>query len=258
MLLLSLIASCDRFAATRAQRVNVNWRSTTDASSSATVDARGAAPTQDARAHRCLPVVADECGCVYPCAEGTLERDSRYHVRAAISDEALPATVSNWCVNGQCTLAFHVPLPCDGICAPRPADSTCAFQNGRCLTARASTVVDGAYQVRWQRGGAVAGVLSLQNGTYHWVGRPPARGQRTFAFVEHPTGRYTVETRAAQESADATVAVVDFAQENTAISESERRVEVRVDAQRAVRFFHSVVSELELWQIESLPGTTVP
>lgn len=120
------------------------------------------------------------------------------------------------------------------------------------MTGRADAVLDGAYQVRWERGGSVAGVVSLENGRYLWTGRPPAQGQRTFAFVAVPTGHYTVTMRSRPDAAGV-LAIVDFAPENSTVPEAQRRVEVRRDAARRVRFFHSVVSELETWQIETLP-----
>ncbi|MBL8683911.1 MAG: hypothetical protein JNK05_32365 [Myxococcales bacterium] len=201
---------------------------------------------------RCLPVVSDECGCVYPCAAGEPRSSGAFSVRAARWTSALEARVADWCVAGQCTPAFHVALVCDGICERRPADATCAFRAGRCETGRADAALDGAYQVRWRRGGAVAGVVSLEEGRYTWVGRAPDPGGRTFAFVARPNGRYTTEMRAGSGDGDV-LGVVDFAPGDSAIPEAERRVEVRRDPARRVRFFHSVVSELELWQIETLP-----
>lgn len=115
----------------------------------------------------------------------------------------------------------------------------------------ADAALDGAYQVRWHRGGAVAGVVSLEDGRYTWVGRAPDPGERTFAFVARPNGRYTTEMRAGFGGGDV-LGIVDFAPGDSAIPEAERRVEVRRDPARRVRFFHSVVSELELWQIETL------
>lgn len=124
------------------------------------------------------------------------------------------------------------------------------------MTGRTSSVIDGAYQVRWTRGGAVAGVVSLDDGRYHWVGRPPEPGGRTFAFVAEPHGSYTVDMRAATGGGDV-LAVVDFAPGNNAVPDSQRRVEVRRDTTRHVRYFHSVVSELEAWQIETLPESNM-
>ncbi len=205
--------------------------------------------------------MADACGCVYGCGVGDAAGpDGRYTVRGGAWTSALEGRVSDWCVAGRCTPAFHVALECDGICAPRAADSTCDFRGGRCVTGRPDALLDGAYQVRWARGGAVAGAIALHDGTYHWVGRAPGPGQRTFAFVARPTGPYSVEMRTpavGQRAGDlrdgATLAVVDFAPGDTTVPEAQRRVEVRNDRARGVRYFHSVVSEFETWQIETLP-----
>ena len=126
--------------------------------------------------------------------------------------------------------------------------------SGCAQSRREVPVLDGVYQVRWRRDEAVAGVLSLEAGTYRWAGRPPALGGRTFAFVVQPTGRYTVEPIApASPHAERVLAVVDFAPGNVALPEAQRRVEVRSDDVRGVRFFHSVDNELEMWSIETLP-----
>lgn len=215
------------------------------------------APRAVAAGARCLPIVSDECGCVYSCGAGEPRANGVFAVRAAPWPNALEARVADWCVDGQCTPAFHVALECDGICARRAADSTCAFRAGRCGTGRANAVIDGAYQVRWRRGGAVAGVVSLEGGRYLWVGRAPEPGGRTFAFVARPNGSYTAEMRAGSGDGDV-LGIVDFAPGDSAIPEAQRRVEVRRDPARRVRFFHSVVSELEMWQIETLPEPSAP
>lgn len=46
---------------------------------------------------------------------------------------------------------------------------------------------------------------------------------------------------------------MDFSPGDATTPESERRVEVRSDRARGVRFFHSVVSEFETFQIETRP-----
>lgn len=197
---------------------------------------------------------------MYGCGVGERRPDGRYAVQGGVWSTPIEGTVADWCEGGQCTPAFHVELVCDVVCPRRAADSTCDFRGGRCSTGRPDALLDGAYQVRWSRGGAVAGVVSLSDGTYHWVGRGPSPGGRTFAFVARPTGRYTVEMRSpgagrrAEDLPDgAPLAVVDFAPGDATTPESERRVEVRNDRARGVRFFHSVVSELETFQIETLP-----
>lgn len=214
----------------------------------------------------CLPVVSEECGCSYECSAGTLVPGTEpraYEVHNDFWSTPLRATVSSWCVGDHCTPAFHAELVCDGICERRPADATCAFRGGRCSTGRESAALDGAYQVRWRRGGPVAGVVSLSEGHYHWVGRGPTADepQRTFAFVSHPHGEYRVTMRVPAVGLrpedlphGTTLAVVDFAPDDGSIQERERSVEVRNDRERGVRYFHSVVSELESWQAETLPA----
>lgn len=88
----------------------------------------------DASARRCLPVVSSACGCVYDCGVGALRADGGYDVTQPFwGDSVLDGRVSAWCVDGQCTDAFDVELPCSIICAPKPADATCGFDaQGRC------------------------------------------------------------------------------------------------------------------------------
>lgn len=84
-----------------------------------------AAPPAD-EATRCLPVVAAECGCVYPCGVGTLVADKRYRVQhAAWKGVTLEARVDTWCVDGACTEAFFAEILCLAICAPKAADPSC-------------------------------------------------------------------------------------------------------------------------------------
>jgi hypothetical protein len=92
-----------------------------------------AAPTPD---RRCLPVVADACGCVYTCGVG-VRVDAGWTVTHPFwGDEPLAAQLGRFCVGDACTEAFHVELVCDGICAPRAADATCHFDDrGACVGA---------------------------------------------------------------------------------------------------------------------------
>ena len=225
-----------------------------------------ASPTAP-RQRACLPVVSEECGCAYACSVGSLDPASAsqvYVVQSELWDDPVRATVADWCVGQQCTLAFHADLVCDGICERRPADATCAFQEGgRCGTGRVDAVLDGAYQVRWSRDGAVAGVLALENGRYHWTGRAPrdTESSRTFVFVQRPHGVYRARMHpdVAGRPLDSfvgsrtTLAQLDFAPDDPTVPERERLVEVRLDSTRGVRFLHSTVSELETWTIETLP-----
>jgi hypothetical protein len=228
---------------------------------SALEPARALAPSEaDQGDERCLPVVSKECGCVYPCALGTPStREGGYQVRAALWETALEGRVELWCAEGQCTPAFHVELVCDGICAPRPADTTCALRGGRCMSAQPAAVVDGAYRVFWDREGSAAGTLSLEEGRYVWSGAPPKVGGRSFHFVDHPDGRYAVQMEVNAEGKrpmdlpdGARVALINFDPEGVSFESSDARalVEVRVDAGRRALYFHSVVSELEGWKIE--------
>ena len=84
-------------------------------------------------AKQCLPVVAAECGCVYSCALGTAVGD-RWAVTHPFWTTPITATVRPYCVDGQCTDAFHGEIVCSGICAPRPADPTCHLNpTGACV-----------------------------------------------------------------------------------------------------------------------------
>jgi hypothetical protein len=89
-----------------------------------------AAPTAE---RRCLPVVAAECGCVYSCGVGTRDAEGWSVAHSFWGDTPVRARVDRWCVEGQCTEAFFGEIVCDGICAPRPADPSCAFDaEGSC------------------------------------------------------------------------------------------------------------------------------
>ena len=82
---------------------------------------------------RCLPVVAAECGCVYSCGVGTRDADGWSVAHSFWGDTPIRARVDRWCVEDQCTDAFFGEIVCALICAPRPADPSCAFDaEGRC------------------------------------------------------------------------------------------------------------------------------
>lgn len=92
------------------------------------------APTeQDAR--RCLPLVAADCGCVWGCAIGTPTAGGGYLVQEPrIAPDGVKAVIQPWCVQGECTDAFHGEIICSGICAPKPADASCHFDSaGACV-----------------------------------------------------------------------------------------------------------------------------
>jgi hypothetical protein len=90
------------------------------------------APT--AAESRCLPVVAKECGCVYSCGVGTRDGDIWKVKHAFWGDTELTAKIDKWCAGNACTEAFHADIVCDGICLPKPADSTCHFNDaGACV-----------------------------------------------------------------------------------------------------------------------------
>jgi hypothetical protein len=78
-------------------------------------------------AHRCLPVVAFDCGCVYGCGDGTEQSDGSYQVVEQTWSSPVRARVSQFCIDDECTDAFFGEIICDGICAPHPADATCHF-----------------------------------------------------------------------------------------------------------------------------------
>jgi hypothetical protein len=89
--------------------------------------------------HRCLPVVAKACGCVYACGSGEHTGDHWTVTHAFWRDTPLRATLQPWCVDGTCTDVFAAEIVCGGICAPRPADPTCQFDpSGACASAGAS------------------------------------------------------------------------------------------------------------------------
>lgn len=82
---------------------------------------------------RCLPVVADECGCVYTCGVGTETSPGVWSVEHPFwAPTKLKAKIAPWCVSGDCTEAFHVEIVCGGICTPKPADRGCHFEGDRC------------------------------------------------------------------------------------------------------------------------------
>jgi hypothetical protein len=98
-------------------------------------------PSEPPQATRCLPVVAADCGCVYPCAAGTETAPGGWVFRhPAWRNEPINARIDRWCVEGQCTEAFFGEILCTGICAPRAADSTCHFESGACVGAQAEPV----------------------------------------------------------------------------------------------------------------------
>lgn len=82
---------------------------------------------------RCLPVVAADCGCVYSCGVGTRDAEGWSVAHSFWGDTPIRARVDRWCVEEQCTEAFFGEIVCSLICAPRPADPSCAFDaEGRC------------------------------------------------------------------------------------------------------------------------------
>ncbi|CAN5235453.1 hypothetical protein BH09MYX1_BH09MYX1_61330 [soil metagenome] len=88
-----------------------------------------------APAKRCLPVVAGDCGCVYACGLGVETAPGKYTVNHAFwGGTPLVAKVAPWCIDADCTDAFHAEIPCDGICPKKPADHSCHFDDeGRCV-----------------------------------------------------------------------------------------------------------------------------
>ena len=83
---------------------------------------------------RCLPVVAKECGCVYSCGTGIKDGDFWKVTHPFWRNTELTAKVEKWCAGVACTEAFHAEIVCDGICMPKPADTTCHFDDkGACV-----------------------------------------------------------------------------------------------------------------------------
>ncbi len=89
---------------------------------------------------RCLPVVANLCGCVYTCGLGVKADNTHWTVTHGFwKDSPLRATVARWCVKEACTDAFTAEILCSIICAPKPADPTCHFDaGGACVGAPAT------------------------------------------------------------------------------------------------------------------------
>jgi hypothetical protein len=84
-------------------------------------------PPTSNRAIRCLPVIADKCGCVYDCGVGTEASPGEYEVIHPFwGATKLTARVDRWCVDGKCTDAFFADIVCGGICVPKPARTDCA------------------------------------------------------------------------------------------------------------------------------------
>ena len=78
-------------------------------------------------AHRCLPVVAAECGCTYDCGDGVEIAPGAYEVTHAVwAPSTVRARIKPWCVAGDCTDAFFGEIVCSGICTPKPARQDCA------------------------------------------------------------------------------------------------------------------------------------
>ena len=103
-----------------------------------TVPAAGTVDAAPATPHRCLPVVSQECGCVYTCGVGVqMGNGPTWNVSHGFwPGIPLTARVVAWCVAGSCTDAFAAELVCGGICAPKPADATCHFDaHGACVGA---------------------------------------------------------------------------------------------------------------------------
>ena len=96
--------------------------------------ASASAPAAGARgAKRCLPVVAAECGCVWSCAVGIESSPGTWSVtHPHWGGTPLTAKIGPWCEGGDCTDAFLADIVCDAICAPKPADHGCHFDDERC------------------------------------------------------------------------------------------------------------------------------
>ena len=83
---------------------------------------------------KCLPVVAKECGCVYTCGVGTRMGDHWMVTHAFWKDTQLKAKIEQWCVDRSCTDVFAAEIVCGGICAPKPAETSCHFAPGDVCT----------------------------------------------------------------------------------------------------------------------------
>lgn len=120
----TLLVACTREAPKAALDVDAGASATPSASASAS-----AAPK------RCLPVVADACGCVYTCGVGAEISPGVWSVDHPVwAPNAVKAKIAPWCVSGDCTDAFHGEIVCSAICAPKPADHTCHFEGDRCVS----------------------------------------------------------------------------------------------------------------------------
>lgn len=216
---------------------------------------------------RCLPIVSEECSCVGGCAFGLLNEEGTYNVTSPFGEAPLSGRIDRWCVDGECTEAFFVHQPCGGPCQPQPADSTCAFREGQCVTGHSEISFEGSYEVRWSAEGELAGTLTLEEGRYNWVGQPSDMTD-PFHFTVEPEGRYTVQPGPAPMVGlpsnlddNAIIATVNFNPENIGFGSLDRRglILIRNDAERGVFYFHSVVSEFQLWRIEmAWPAAETP
>jgi hypothetical protein len=111
--------------------------STEPLQSTAGPTASEADPNEPETTDRCLPVVAADCGCVYDCGVGTLQPNGLYSVTHSFwGTTPITARIDEWCADGACTEAFFGNIVCDGICAPKPANSTCHFEGDACVSAR--------------------------------------------------------------------------------------------------------------------------
>jgi hypothetical protein len=122
-----------------------------------------------------------------------------------------------------------------------------------------STAIDGTYSVRWRTEGDVAGKLTMSEGIYRYEGQPAPYSGQQFHFVANPRGRYTVKLAAGVSgiqpkslSNNDVIATVNFDPDMMTFESTDGRkvILVRWCADRQTLYFHSVVSELELWRIE--------
>ncbi len=126
--LASLATSCAPSATPRTEPASSAPEPTAETTTPEAAPTSGPGPER-----RCLPVVAAECGCVYSCGVGTRHAEGWSVAHSFWGDTPIRARVDRWCVEGQCTEAFFGEIVCDGICPPRPAEPSCAFDaEGRC------------------------------------------------------------------------------------------------------------------------------
>jgi len=79
----------------------------------------------------CAPVIDIACAITLPCAVGTPRADGAFDIA---SNEHVVAHLRRYCEGSRCFPALLTrDLACDGCGVPKPADTSCHFEAGRCV-----------------------------------------------------------------------------------------------------------------------------